>query len=82
MAITKSTMLVSIIVYPEGDTPMLDCLVTDIWDDPEDAELPITKSRNIVMGKAVPEVDGIERSPTEQLPPLAKKIADFLWGYD
>lgn len=88
MAVTKTTHLRKIEVYPteaddrRGQAPVMSVHLVDIWDDPEDDELPVIKDRKITRGKAVPELDEIERTPVDDLPELAQQIGNLIWDYD
>ena len=85
MAITKTTELVKVEVMPhhvENGAPIVRVVLEDIWDDPEDDELPVRKVREIVRGRAVPEIDGIGRTPVDDLPELAQTICNTVWWYD
>lgn len=85
MAITKTTKLSYIEVFPpdtDPGAPVMSVHLTDTWDDPEDDELPITKTRTITRGRAVPEIDGIERTPLDDLPSLAQVVGNAIWWYD
>lgn len=85
MAITKTTKIQSVTVYPpvtNPGAPTMSVDLLDTWDDPEDNELPLSKTRTIVRGRAVPEVDGIERTPLDDLPELAQVIGNAIWWYD
>ena len=86
MAITKTTNLVKIEVYP-GDTtlenyePFIVVTEEDVWDDPDDNELPIRKKRVSRKGKAYdPNVPGL-RTDISDWPTLAQDIAKKVWGY-
>lgn len=85
MAVTKTTRLLKVVVepheLPEG-APIVTTFLEDSWDDPNDDELPITKLRTIQRGRAVPEVDGIDRTPVDDLPELAQEICNTVWWYD
>jgi len=85
MAITKTTKLLSVTVEPpktDPGAPIVTITLLDSWDDPDDKELPIEKVRTIIRGRAVPEVDGIERTPVDDLPSLAQDICNTVWWYD
>ncbi len=85
MAITKTTELLKVEVYPPSTNPGAPVVVVhvkDVWDDPEDDELPISKVREIKRGRAVPEIDGMDRTPVDDLPELAQEICNTVWWYD
>lgn len=85
MAITKTTTLERIEVFPpktDPGAPIMNIHLIDTWDDPDDEELPIRKKRVITRGRAVPEVDGIARTPIDDLPQLAQDVANTIWWYD
>ena len=46
MAISKTTRLVDLhIAYPVGGNAIMGGTILDTWDDPDDAELPVSKKR-------------------------------------
>ena len=86
MAITKTTRLLKVEVYPgditkENYEHFIVVHFQDIWDDPEDSELPIRKERIERRGRAYdPEVPDI-RTDISDWPPLAQDIARKVWRY-
>ena len=86
MAITKTTKLIKVEVYP-GDTtlenyePFIVVTMEDMWDDPEDNELPITKRRVERRGRAYdPHVTDL-KTDISDWPTLAQDIAKKVWRY-
>lgn len=86
MAITKTSKLVKIEVYP-GDTtlenyePFIVVTMEDTWDDPEDNELPITKRRVSRKGRVYePDFPDLETDLSDW-PTLAQDIARLIWRY-
>ena len=86
MAIEKTTKLVKVEVYP-GDTtlenyePFIVVTMEDIWDDPEDNELPIRKQRVERRGR-VHEPDFPDlKTDISDWPTLAQDIANKVWRY-
>ncbi len=85
MAITKTTNLISIQVVPhelEDGAPIVTVVLEDVWDDPDDDQLPIIKRREITRGRAEPLIDLIPRTPVDDLPQLAQDICNLVWWYD
>jgi hypothetical protein len=85
MAITKTTKLLRVEVFPpetDPGAPLVNVHIRETWDDPEDDELPFHKERVITRGRVVPEVDGLERTPVDDLPQLAQDICNTVWWYD
>lgn len=85
MAIIKTTQLLRVEVYPpqtDPGAPIVEIHLKDTWDDPNDDELPLTKTRVIKRGRAVPEIDGMDRTPIDDLPQLAQDICNTVWWYD
>tara|TARA_Y100000289_G_C3898099_1_gene137656 strand:+ start:313 stop:573 length:261 start_codon:yes stop_codon:yes gene_type:complete len=86
MAVTKTTNLVKVEVYP-GDTtlenyePFMVVTLQDVWDDPDDDELPLTKLRVERRGRAYdPEVPNL-KTDISDWPTLAQDIAKKVWRY-
>ena len=84
MAITKSTDVQSITVYPpdtDPGAPTVEIVLVDKWDDPDDDELPITKTRTIFRGRN-PSEDPALRTQIDDLPLLAQEVCKTVWWYD
>ena len=86
MAVTRTTNLVKVEVYP-GDTtlenyePFMVVTLQDVWDDPDDDELPLTKLRVERRGRAYdPEVPNL-KTDISDWPTLAQDIAKKVWRY-
>lgn len=84
MAITKTSKLLEVIVYPatdESPEPVVTIIMQDSWDDPEDDELPVIKKRTETRGRAYdPNVPNLQ-TPLDDWPELAQDIARLVWRY-
>ena len=84
MAITKTSKLLEVIVYPatdESPEPIVRIVMEDSWDDPDDEILPVTKKRTETRGRAYdPEVPDL-KTPLDDWPQLAQDIAKKVWRY-
>lgn len=86
MAITKTTRLIKLEVYPgdsvmENYEPFIVAHFEDKWDDPEDDELPVIKQRVDKRGRAwEPEHPEI-KTPIDDWPTLAQDVAKKIWRY-
>ena len=86
MAITKTTRLKKVEVYPgntelENYEPFIVVTEEDMWDDPDDDDLPIVKERVSRKGKAYdPHVPNL-KTDISDWPTLAQDIAKKVWGY-
>ena len=83
MAITKTTKLKKVEVYPRDEDqnvmePIVSVHLQDSWDDPDDDQLPLVKERVITRGRAVDP----DKTPIDDLPTLAREIARMVWYYD
>jgi len=83
MAITKTTRLLKVEVFPGDDSqeafePFLSVHLEDMWDDTEDDDLPIVKTRRIRRGRMLEEHG---RTDISDLPELAQDIARKIWRY-
>lgn len=53
----------------------------DIWDDPNDDEFPLVKTRLEIRGRAAEEDESI-RTPIDDLPTWVRDILRVAWRYD
>lgn len=86
MAITKTTRLRKVEVYPgnteiENFEPFICVYLEDMWDDPEDDDLPIIKERVVRRGRAYDENNADVRTDISDLPTLAQDVARKIWRY-
>jgi len=86
MAVTKTTKLLKVEVYP-GDTskedyePFIVVTMEDTWDDPEDDDLPIVKQRVSRKGRVwEPDFPDL-KTDISDWPTLAQDIAKKVWRY-
>ena len=83
MAITKTTKLKKVEVYPRDEDqnvmePIISVHLQDSWDDPDDDQLPLVKERVITRGRAVDP----DKTHIDDLPTLARAIARMVCYYD
>ena len=84
MAITKTSKLLEITVYPatdESPEPIVRIVMEDIWDDPDDDELPIKKRRVDVRGRAYDPYVPDLKTDVSDWPTLAQDVAKKVWRY-
>lgn len=82
MAITKTTTVQRIEVYPEG---RLMVVYTDVFDDPDDDQLPHTSQRVIHLEKETHSIDedGVMTTTLTDVSghdPLVQNIAAAVWA--
>ena len=82
MAITKTTTVQRIEVYPEG---RLMVVYTDVFDDPDDDQLPHTSQRVIHLEKETHSIDedGVMTTTATDVSkhdPLVQTIAAAVWA--
>lgn len=86
MAITKTTKLKKIEVYPgdsrvENYEPFIVVTMEDIYDDPEDDELPLRKTRVSRKGRVCEPEHPTLQTDVSDWPELAQTIAKKIWRY-
>lgn len=84
MAITKTSKLLEVVVYPvtdESPEPIVKVVMQDTWDDPDDELLPVTKTRTEVRGRAYDEYVPDLKTDVSDWPTLAQDIAKKVWRY-
>lgn len=53
----------------------------DVWDDPNDNQFPLVKTRLEIRGRASEEDESI-RTPIDDLPTWVRDILRVAWRYD
>ena len=84
MAITKTTTVQRVEVYP-GDDPRLMVVYTDVFDDPDDDLLPHTSQRVVHLNKMTSTTDeegNVTETPTDVSghDALVQTIAAAVWA--
>ena len=84
MAITKTTTVQRVEVYP-GDDPRLMVVYNDLFDDPDDDQLPHESQRVVHLNKMTSTTDeegNFTETPTDVSghDPLVQTIAAAVWA--